>query len=60
MADIRRQVIAVDDENGPATKKTPDEVSQLEDGYNWKSEGTILPRLSQITQHLCVFQKLFL
>ena len=50
MADIRRQGIAVDDDNEPDTKnisvlvKTPS--TQLEEGKSLRSEGIIFPRQS--------------
>ena len=46
MADLRRQVVAVDDNNNPDPTYIPDEVPQLEEGYSCRSEGITCPRRS--------------
>ena len=45
MSDLRHLGITVDDENFPAHENIPDEVTQPEDGYKYKSE--VIIRLSQ-------------
>ena len=47
MADIRRQGVAVDDDNDPTPENIPYEVPQLEEGYSLISEGIICPRRSK-------------
>ena len=51
MADLRRQCIAVDDDNEPYPEKISYEVPQTVNDFNWKPEGIILPRRSNIVHH---------
>ena len=51
MSDLRRQCIAVDDDNEPYPEKISYEVPQTVNDFNWKPEGIILPRRSNIVYH---------
>ena len=44
MDDLWCQVIAVDDDNGPAPEKIPYVFPNPEYGYSWRYEGIISPR----------------
>jgi hypothetical protein len=54
MAELRRQGIAVDDDNDPAPENIPDRgaaPAAAADNLNWKGEGIICPRKSTNRQN---------
>ena len=59
MVELRRQGIAIDDDNDPAPENVPRQGKNTTCTGNWRREGIICPRKSGNLQIFCFFLTLF-